>query len=141
MEPRRQSTALTDPTICDTLDGAAERARRRRRAALRMWLGFDGTMLVLRGVTFGQLTGILPLPNVEGGGIHVHHFVWGIVILGVVAVCGLMSDNAASNPTLALLFGIGAGLVADEFALWLTLRDVYFAPEGLWSIEVAGIIS
>jgi hypothetical protein len=36
---------------------------------------------------------------------------------------------------LAILFGIGAALVLDEFALWLRLADVYWEPEGRESID------
>jgi hypothetical protein len=36
---------------------------------------------------------------------------------------------------LAILFGIGAALVLDEFALLLRLADVYWEPEGRESID------
>ena len=108
-----------------------------RSAARRMALSFCTTMIGLRAVTFGQRSGILPLPDVAGDGIHVHHFVWGITILGVVGFCGLMSPRAYGHPFLTLLFGVGLAMVVDEFALWLTLRDVYFAPEGAWSVMLA----
>jgi hypothetical protein len=36
---------------------------------------------------------------------------------------------------LAVLFGIGAALVLDEFALLLRLADVYWEPEGRESID------
>ena len=32
-------------------------------------------------------------------------------------------------------FGCGAALVLDEYALWLNLRDVYWAQEGRRSID------
>jgi hypothetical protein len=35
----------------------------------------------------------------------------------------------------ALLYGIGAALTLDEFALWLHLEDVYWSPEGRESIK------
>jgi hypothetical protein len=38
---------------------------------------------------------------------------------------------------LAALFGIGAGLTIDEFALWLYLEDVYWTEEGRSSVDVA----
>ena len=37
----------------------------------------------------------------------------------------------------AIAFGIGAGLTIDEFALWLYLRDVYWAREGRLSVDAA----
>jgi hypothetical protein len=34
-----------------------------------------------------------------------------------------------------MLYGIGAALTLDEFALWLNLQDVYWAEEGRASID------
>jgi hypothetical protein len=36
--------------------------------------------------------------------------------------------------TRAVLFGIGAALVLDEFALLVFLRDVYWLPQGTLSV-------
>ena len=78
--------------------------------------------------------------NIETGGVHVHHMVFGIVLL---LLCGFL--NFALDPkapwveVLALLFGIGAGLTLDEFALWLHLEDVYWADQGRQSIEATAI--
>jgi hypothetical protein len=75
--------------------------------------------------------------NVETkGGTHIHHLVWGILLLLVMGYIGL-----AWNPPspwielVAIAFGIGMGLTMDEFALWLNLQDVYWAPQGRQSID------
>ena len=69
-------------------------------------------------------------------GLHLHHLVWGIVL---VLVAGFLSFvTKAKSPweeILAALFGIGAGLTLDEFALWIHLRDVYWAEEGRSSFD------
>jgi hypothetical protein len=71
-----------------------------------------------------------------GSGLHLHHLVWGIVLL---LLTGFLSFVAkATSPweeILAALFGIGAGLTLDEFALWIHLRDVYWAQEGRSSFD------
>jgi hypothetical protein len=36
---------------------------------------------------------------------------------------------------MSLLYGLGAALTLDEFALWLNLKDVYFAREGRSSFD------
>lgn len=36
---------------------------------------------------------------------------------------------------MSLLYGIGAALTLDEFALWLNLKDVYFVKEGRSSFD------
>ena len=75
--------------------------------------------------------------NVETkGGVHLHHLVFGIVLL---LVCGFLSfATAPESPweeILAAAFGVGAGLTLDEFALWVHLEDVYWAQEGRASLD------
>jgi hypothetical protein len=74
--------------------------------------------------------------NVQVGGTHVHHLVWGILtmlVVGYVAIA--FSPGSPLREVLAILFGIGAGLTMDEFALWLHLEDVYWSEQGRTSID------
>jgi hypothetical protein len=75
--------------------------------------------------------------NVETkGGTHIHHLVWGILLLLVMGYIGLAVDPGSPWVELvAIAFGIGMGLTMDEFALWLNLQDVYWAPKGRQSID------
>ena len=75
--------------------------------------------------------------NVETkGGTHIHHLVWGILLLLVMGYIGLAFDPPSPWVELvAIAFGIGMGLTMDEFALWLNLQDVYWAPKGRQSID------
>ena len=69
-------------------------------------------------------------------GVHVHHLVFGIVTLLVVGFLSFAIDpEAAGRNVLAILFGIGAGLTLDEFALWLYLKDVYWSEQGRLSVD------
>lgn len=114
----------------------------RREAALRMWIAFIGTFVVLRFLTYGIRYHFLPARNiVTSGGLHIHHFVWGILILLIVGFLGITIDSQRLHAWLATAFGIGAALVIDEFALWLNLRDVYWLREGRISIDVAILIA
>jgi hypothetical protein len=114
----------------------------RREAALRMWVSFIGTFLFLRFLTYGIRYHFLPFRNiVTSGGLHIHHFVWGILILLIVGFLGIMIDSQRLHAWLAVAFGIGAALVIDEFALWLNLRDVYWAREGRISVDAAIFIA
>jgi hypothetical protein len=36
---------------------------------------------------------------------------------------------------MSILYGVGAALTLDEFALWLNLKDVYFVRAGRSSID------
>ena len=75
--------------------------------------------------------------NVETkGGTHIHHLVWGILLLLVMGYIGLAED--LGSPWLELVavaFGVGMGLTLDEFALWLNLQDVYWQQKGRQSID------
>ena len=71
-----------------------------------------------------------------GDGVHLHHLVWGIVLLLLSGFLGFATNPASPwNEILAAAFGIGAGLTLDEFALWVHLRDVYWAEEGRSSLD------
>src|SRR5262249_32492920 len=69
-------------------------------------------------------------------GLHLHHLVWGIVLLLLSGFLQFAIDPASPwGEILAALFGIGAGLTLDEFALWIHLEDVYWAQEGRASVD------
>ena len=75
---------------------------------------------------------------VSEGGLHVHHLVFGIVLM--IAAGSISFAGWAVDPIYeicAFLFGVGIGLTIDEFALWLHLDDVYSSKEGRSSVDAA----
>ena len=76
--------------------------------------------------------------GIEIGGLHIHHVVFGLVLL---LLSGLLDVNGAAPRTRAALFGAGSALVLDEFALVLNLADVYWAPQGRESIDAVVIFA
>jgi hypothetical protein len=75
-----------------------------------------------------------------GSGVHLHHLVWGIMLMMVSGFVNFAWDPASPlNEGLAALFGIGVGFTLDEFALWIHLRDVYWAEEGRASFDAVVI--
>ena len=75
--------------------------------------------------------------NVETkSGTHVHHLVWGILLLLSMGYVGISTDLGSPwFELVAIAFGIGMGLTMDEFALWLNLQDVYWSDKGRQSID------
>ena len=107
------------------------------RAALLSWLGFTVTFATARGITHSIKEGKGPFRNMSTGGVHLHHYLWGIAMLagvGAVAVHG--DDERRRHPSVALSYGVGLGLIIDEFALLVDLEDVYWSTKGRLSVEV-----
>jgi hypothetical protein len=69
------------------------------------------------------------------GGLHVHHLVFGIVLMLMAGFVLALQPGSPWIEIVAGAFGIGAGLTLDEFALWLHLEDVYWAEEGRRSVD------
>jgi hypothetical protein len=76
------------------------------------------------------------------GGIHLHHYIWGIGLLLLVGYLWLIQVGTGATESshrlgriTALLYGVGAALTLDEFALWLHLDDVYWERTGRASID------
>jgi hypothetical protein len=100
--------------------------------------GFLVTFGIVRGITHLIRAGVGPFHNVSSGGLHIHHLVWGILILILVGYVWLIEQGVGSNwiaSLTAILFGVGAALTLDEFALWLNLQDVYWTGAGRESID------
>ncbi len=69
------------------------------------------------------------------GGTHLHHLVPGILLMMLTGYVGIAVDPSPTRSWHAALFGVGAALTLDEFALWLNLKDVYWAKQGRDSID------
>jgi len=115
--------------------------RPRRRlfvATVSFFLTFAG----VRGVVYCITHQIPPFHFVVMERRHIHHLVFGILILLAVGYAWLAEIGVGVGPSsllasrfLSILYGVGAALTLDEFALWLDLRDVYWSPEGRASID------
>ncbi|WP_395106451.1 hypothetical protein [Actinomadura sp. SCN-SB] len=79
--------------------------------------------------------------DIAPGGHHIHHVVFGLGLMCVGGVGGLLprDDTSAMAAALAGVFGAGTALVLDEFALVLHLQDVYWSEQGRLSVEVVFI--
>lgn len=75
--------------------------------------------------------------DLKPGGMHIHHVVFGVIFLlvGGVAALSVPDEIVAARSVSGALFGIGAALVLDEFALILHLKDIYWTETGRTSID------
>ena len=74
----------------------------------------------------------------DGQGFHLHHVVIGVVLVlvsGVTMVTLAVDGGQREFTATAIVFGIGAALVLDEFALILHLQDVYWSEDGRTSVD------
>ena len=76
--------------------------------------------------------------NVTPGGLHIHHLVFGIVLMMLSGFISFaVQPESPWFEVTAGVFGVGMGLTLDEFALWLLLEDVYWTPQGRLSVHAA----
>jgi hypothetical protein len=79
--------------------------------------------------------------NLNVGEMHIHHVVFGVVLTLLGGVSGLIMSGISAGwyAVTAAVFGMGAALILDEFALILHLRDVYWEEEGRASVDAVFI--
>jgi hypothetical protein len=120
------------------------RDERRERLFLAS-LSFLATFAVVRGITHAIRDGVGPFHNVTtSGGLHIHHLVWGILLLLIVSYVWLLEVGVGSSwvaSLTAIAFGVGAALTLDEFALFLNMQDVYWEKKGRESIDAVIIFA
>ena len=109
------------------------------RPMMWMFLAILITFLVTRAVTRLIRSGSgggAGLGNIRIAGNHVHHQVFGIlIIIGTGIQLVSQTPRGAALDAAAAVFGAGVGLTVDEFALWLHLEDVYWAEQGRKSVD------
>ncbi len=75
-------------------------------------------------------------------GMHLHHFVWGIFLMLGAGFLGLgLHLSEPWGGIVAAVFGVGAGLTLDEFALWTRMEDVYWREEGRSSLDAIAVVA
>jgi hypothetical protein len=68
-------------------------------------------------------TTINPDTVVVSGGIHFHHFWYGLAMVVIAGWMGIASDHPAWRRVYAVVFGFGGGLIGDEVGLLLTFGN------------------
>jgi hypothetical protein len=113
--------------------------RRLFLASVSFFITFLAVRLLVASITHH----IGPFGYVEMGGRHIHHLVWGILLLLITGYAELAEVGTGDTPgsillgrLLCLAYGVGAALTLDEFALWLNLdAAAYWSRQGRESID------
>ncbi len=108
-------------------------------ASVSFLLTFVGVRVLVSMITHG----VGPFHWVMVKGHHIHHLVWGILILLLVGYGWLLDVGRTHTPLsiffsrlMSISYGAGAALTLDEFALWLNLDpNAYWSHEGRLSID------
>ncbi len=106
---------------------------------LLVLISFLVTFGITRSITHLQKAGLLPN---QQGSLHIHHLVPGIFLLLISGYMGISFwSKEKIRLIVSILFGIGAALTIDEFALWLYLKDVYWEKQGRDSVDAVIIVA
>ena len=116
---------------------------RPRRRLLLAAIGFFSTFAAARVTAYAAYRNIGPFHYVYIGDTHVHHLVLGIIILLAVGFCwlievgtGARASSLFASRLMSLLYGVGAALTLDEFAIWLNVQEgVYWTRRDLISLD------
>jgi hypothetical protein len=141
LEERPRVPVAPEPSSAAELYAVHFRHSRHERMFIAS-VGFFVSFALVRAITHLIRAGRGPFHDVVTRGGHLHHLVWGILVLLAVGYLWLIQVGSGgidgwpwSSRITALLFGVGSALTLDEFALWLTFRDVYWDREGRLSID------
>lgn len=116
---------------------------RPKRRLLLAAIGFFVTFAVARSIAYAAYRSAGPFHYVYVGGTHIHHLVFGILLILAVGFCWLIevgtgerASSLLASRLMSLLYGIGAALTLDEFALWLNVQEgIYWTARDRISLD------
>ena len=83
-----------------------------------MLLSFIASFLIARAFAT-----VYPATVVVAGGIHFHHFWYGLAMIVTAGGLGIVHNDPRYRRLYAVVFGLGGGLVGDEVGLLLTFGN------------------
>ncbi|OLE85715.1 MAG: hypothetical protein AUF79_16360 [Crenarchaeota archaeon 13_1_20CM_2_51_8] len=112
-----------------------------RRTVFRHGLAFYGTLAFLASFLGARLFATLnPTVTVVRSGIHFHHFWYGLAMVVSTGWLGITLNNERMGRNLAIVFGLGAGLIGDEVGLLLTFGDYTSNLTEIFFVAAVGFI-
>lgn len=100
--------------------GERERIEERPNLSLLAIISF----MVSFGVT-RIFTTLKPDTVLTGGGYHIHHFWYGLLMVVIGGWLGISYRSERVDRVAAIIFGAGGGIIGDEVGLLLTLGDYW----------------
>ena len=101
-------------------------AREVERRIFRHGLAFYGTLAFVTGFFGARAFATLnPTVVVVRSGIHFHHFWYGLIMVVAAGWAGIALSEPKLGRNLAIIFGLGTGLIGDEVGLLLTFGNYY----------------
>ncbi len=95
-----------------------------RKSAINHGLAFLGLLAFLASFFVARVfTTLYPTTWVVVGGLHFHHFWYGLAMVGIAGWLGIISTLPTHRRVYALVFGLGGGLIGDEMGLLLTFGN------------------
>jgi hypothetical protein len=113
----------------------------RKEQAFWLLVGFLITFALVRIITHAIRAERGPFHNMNVDGKHLHHLVPGIILVLISGYFAAALHLRLTRTLDAIVFGIGAALTLDEFALWLNLEDVYWTKQGRSSVDAVIIVA
>jgi hypothetical protein len=105
---------------------------------LAIFYYFCSTIVVVRGVIFLSLL-FNHTPRILIRGWHIHHFVFGFLFL----ILAIDESRKKNFPIwlLEIFYGIGFGLIFDEFAYWTFGRFDYWSMNNFYAMVCLSILA
>jgi hypothetical protein len=106
-----------------------------------------GVTIVSRIITYLILVqGVLPISLFARiGSFRLHHFVYGNILILITSFLAIGLGIRKHKNLFAVFYGIGLGLVLDEFLLWMgdtrqLSSNVLFIPYSIMAVSIASLL-
>ncbi|MHB1928255.1 MAG: hypothetical protein ACYCUG_02290, partial [Acidimicrobiales bacterium] len=81
------------PAPSEVRDALHQELHPARESAVISWVSFGTTFGVVRALTYSIKEGRGPFHNLTPGGLHLHHYLWGIGLVAGVGGVALRGDD------------------------------------------------
>lgn len=126
------------------MDLSFKREPTTRRSTAIIISTFLGTFLISRLVVYAIMAGFLSESLfLHVRGVHIHHFSYGVAILGIVGLYFILRRPKPESRAFFLatwFYGVGLGLTFDEFGMWIMLDDNYWIRQSYDAIVVITLL-